>query len=184
MTMRVFWTFFACSFLWSLIILTTMYPVYAQAVVDVRPAATSVLEWVAGILGTVLTVLGSFGIRFISTRIGMANSELEASLATRLNDIIHRGIDYAYTAALNEVNKPGSGLEAVKFDNWFMSIAASYISRSAPEILKKFGITQERLEDMIMSRLPNYAGTIPIAGGLPRTETVRQAGNPLSVLNQ
>jgi hypothetical protein len=141
--------------------------------VDMRPAVNAILETIAGVVGTAATiVLGIFG-RYLLAKTGMSNSELERHMADRLNDIIYKGIEFALTAAKNEVNKPGSGLEAVKFDNYFMSLAASYIVRSAPEMLKKFSITQSRLEEMIMARLPNYVIEVPITGGVSATPTVK-----------
>lgn len=149
--------------------------------VDVRPAVSSVLEWIAGALLTVLTVLGSLALRFVSSKIGLANSQLEADLANRLNDIIHRGIDYAYLAALNEVNKPGSGLSSVKVDNYFVSLAVAYINRSAPDILNRFKVSPQRLEEMVMARLGSYMPQLPVQGALPATETVKQVNKELGV---
>jgi hypothetical protein len=149
--------------------------------VDIRPAVSSVLEWIAGALLTVLTVLGSLALRFVSSKIGLANSQLEADLANRLNDIIHRGIDYAYLAALNEVNKPGSGLSSVKVDNYFVSLAVAYINRSAPDILNRFKVSPQRLEEMVMARLGSYMPQLPVQGALPATETVKQVNKELGV---
>ena len=169
-TQRAFFAFFLLAFSWTLVTFSLVHPAIAQTAVDLRPGISAGLEWLAMALTTVLTVLGGFAIRFVSSKIGMANSELEHSLVQRLDEIIHKGIDYAYTTALNEVNKPGSGLAAVKFDNWFMSLAASYVNTSAPGIIKNFGLTQSRIEDMIKARLPAYIANIPVSGGLPSPE--------------
>ena len=139
----------------------------AQSTVDLRPVALSFLEWLAMALGTALTVLTAFSVRFITGKIGLQNSEFEASLNERLDSFIHKAIDYAYTTAVNEVNKPGSGLAEVKVDNWFMSLALSYVNDSAPGIIKKFGLSPQRIEDMIKARLPAYLAGMPIDGGLP-----------------
>lgn len=166
---RVFYATFLVSFAYATVAFMAAAPAIAQMTdgVDLRQTAVAGIEWVGMALGTVLTVLGGFAIRFVSSKIGLANSELEKSLADRLNEIINRGIEYAMTTAINEVNKPGSGLAEVKFDNWFMSLAASYVNTSAPGIIKKFGLTQERIEDMIKARMPAYLANVPIAGGLP-----------------
>lgn len=154
------------------VVLTVAYIDAAAAqTVDMRPAVSQVFDYALTALATVLTVLGGFAIRFVSSRIGLANSQLEADLASRLNDIIHRAIDYAKTTAQNEVNKPGSGISKVVVDNWFLSMAASYVNRSAPEIIKKFALSQQRIEEMIIARLPGYE--VPIQGGLPAPETTR-----------
>lgn len=165
----------------ALLVMFTIDPVYAQTTVDMRPAVNSLLEYTAAALTTVLSVLGMFGIRFVAARIGMSNSELEASMMARLDMIIHKGIDYAFIAATNEVNKPGSGLAAVKFDNWFMSLAATYVNRGAPEIIKKFGLSQERIQDMIMARLPAYVAQVPVEGGLPTSQSVKEINRELDI---
>jgi hypothetical protein len=150
--------------------------------VDVRPAVNTLLDTAASVVAAATTITLGLLSRFLWSRIGMSNSELERHLSDRLNDIIHKGIEFALTAAKNEVNKPGSGLEAVKFDNYFMSLAASYIVRSAPDIIKRFTITQARLEEMIMARLPAYLSEVPITGGASAPATVltvnRETGMP------
>ena len=161
----------ACFVVAALIALS--YPAYAQTGVDMRPLATSALEWLAMALTTVLTVLGGFAIRYVGARTGLSNSEFEKSLNDRLDDIIHKAIDSAHMAALNEVNKPGSGLAEVKFDNFFLSMAASYVNRSAPEIIKYFSLTQQRIQEMITARLPAYVASVPVAGGLPTPEELK-----------
>ena len=173
---RIFGAFFLIAAMYSMTAIMISADALAQSTVDVRPAVTSLLEWVAMALTTALTVLVGFGVRFVTGKIGLQNSELEASLVTRLDDIIHKGIDYAYTTAVNEVNKPGSGLAEVKIDNWFMALALSYVNDSAPGIIAKFGLTPQRIEDMIKARLPAYMANIPVAGGLPTPPNVPASG--------
>lgn len=144
--------------------------------VDMRSTAGSVLEWIAIALGTVLTTIVGVGIRLVMAKFGLANSQYEQNLSDRLNDIIHKGIDFALASAMNEVQKKGSGLEAVKFDNYFMSIAASYIAPRAGEILAKFKVNQEKLEEMIWARIPAYASVVPITGGAATPATTKEVG--------
>lgn len=147
--MNRYWIFAALALL-----VISASPLWAQTV-DARPAATQALEYVAATLAAVLTLLAGFGVRFVSSKIGLANSELEASLNARLNDIIHRGIDAAYMRAVAEVNDPKSGLAEVKVDNIFVGWAVEYVLKSAPEIIQKFNL-QTRLREMILARLPGY----------------------------
>lgn len=154
-------------------------PVCAQTAVDLRSPATEVVTWVGGMLGTALTALAAVGIRFVFAKFGLANSQYEQNLNDRLNDIIHKGIDFAIATAVNEVQKSGSGLEAVKFDNYFMSVAASYVAPRAAGILKKFSITQARLEEMIWARIPAYAQTVPVTGGASTPDIVKAVSKEL-----
>jgi hypothetical protein len=142
--------------------------------VDLRQPALEVLTWLANILIVAMTAVATVAVRFLFARFGLANSQLEQNLNDRLSDIIHKGIDFALASAQNEVQKRGSGLEAVKFDNYFISIAASYVAERAPQILKRFSVTQEKLEEMIWARIPAYAQIVPVEGGAKTPETVKQ----------
>ena len=148
-------------------------PAFAQTV-DLRQPAVDVLTWLGGALVTVLTVLASIAIRFTLAKFGLAKSQLEQNLNDRLNDIIHKGIDYALANAINEVNKPGAGLAAVKFDNYFISLVATYVAPRAPEILARFQVTQEKLEDMIWARILPYTQSVPISGGATTPASVKE----------
>lgn len=162
--------------------LVIMIEAAAAQTVDMRSTAISVLEWLANLLTMTLIALLGIAIRFVSAKFGLANSQLEQNLNDRLNDIIHRGMQYALATAINEIQKRGSGLEAVKFDNYFISLAASYVNERAPEILKKFSVTQEKLIEMIYARIPDYATQVPIVGGASATSTAkavqRETGGP------
>lgn len=169
-------------------VLVAMIAVYGSAAmaqtVDMRGPATDILTGVAALLGTALTALASVAVRLVFAKFGLANSQYEQNLNDRLNDIIHKGIDFAFATAINEVQKPGSGLAAVKFDNYFMSVAASYIAPRAGEIITKFKITQEKLEEMIWARIPAYMTQVPVTGGASTPATVkevsREMGRPVT----
>lgn len=162
-----------CALTWITVTAALAEPVVAQTV-DMRGPAADVLTWVAGVLGTALTVLASVAVRFVMAKFGLANSQYEQNLNDRLNDIIHKGIDFAMATAMNEVQKPGSGLAAVKFDNYFMSVAASYIAPRAAGILAKFNVSQEKLEEMIWARIPAYMNIVPVTGGAATPATVKE----------
>lgn len=153
----------------------------AQAV-DMRSTAVELLTWLANALVTIVIAAVGIGIRLLFAKFGLANSQYEQNLNDRLGDIIHKGMDFALATAINEVQKKGSGLEAVKFDNYFLSLAASYVNARAPEILGRFKVSQEKLEEMIWARIPAYMQTVPITGGAatPATgkEVNRATGGP------
>jgi hypothetical protein len=155
-------------------------PAIAQTTVDLRPAVNSALEWVATALTTVLTVLGGFAIRYVSSKTGLANSTLEASLAARLDDGIHKAIGFALTAAQNEANKPGSGVAEVKFNNWFLSVAASYLNTGFPEIIATLKLTDDRIRQLIMARLQPYMAALPVDGAVATPPIVAAATAAMS----
>lgn len=172
----------AVALLWAVVFLLFGSTVAEAQTVDMRQPAVDVLTVVAGLLGTALTALASVAVRLVFAKFGLANSQYEQNLNDRLNDIIFKGIDFAFATAVNEVRKPGSGLEAVKFDNYFMSVAASYIAPRAGGILSKFKVTQEKLEEMIWARIPAYmqtAPSVPVTGGAATPATVREVSREM-----
>lgn len=149
--------------------------------VNMSPTAGALIDYAGSLLAAVLSAVGAWAIRYLNARTALVSSQTEADYAARLNDIIHRGIEYGVAAMKNEVAKPGSGISEVKFDNYFLSLAASYVNRNAPGLIAKFAITQNRLEEMITARLPGYAGMVPITGGTPATDTVKAVSRELNV---
>jgi hypothetical protein len=145
-------------------------PAFAQT--DLRPVANQLIDWLSVVLLTGGGVVIAFALRWLASKTKMQDNEFEALLAARLNDILHRAIEHAIVAAKNEVNKPGSGLEAVKFDNLLVGIAVNYALKSMPDIIEYFGLTSERIKEMIMARLGGFLDQVPADGGASAPETV------------
>lgn len=164
----------------------------AQAqTVDLRPAAASVLEWLASALAVVLTTLGGFAIRYANARTGLVNSQTERDLQERLDFIIHKSIDFTLVTAQNEVAKRGAGLGAVKVDNYFIKLAADAVMTAAPGIISQFRLSREAVERMVIARVPSIAPVVvapadgpAIAGGMATPalakEVARELGRPTS----
>lgn len=144
-------------------ILLVASPALAQT--DIRPVVNQLIDWAAVALMAGGGVVITMGLRWLSSKTKMQDNEFEALLASRLNDILHRAIEHSVIVAKNEVNKPGSGLSAIKFDNLFVGIAVNYAVKSMPDIIKHFNLTKERIEEMIMARLGGYLHEVPIEGG-------------------
>lgn len=157
----------------------------AHAQVDVRPVINDVIDVVALVLMAGGGVLITFVLSWLKSKTKLQDNEFEALLANRLNDILHRSIEHAVIVAKNEVAKPGSGLEAVKFDNWFLNVAASLAMKQMPDIIEYFQISKEGIEEMIISRLGGYVNDVQIGGAASTAnrsaETARtgNAGNAL-----
>jgi hypothetical protein len=159
-----------------LAVLLASSPAFAQT--DVTPVVMQFIDVIAITLMGGSGVLVAFVIRWIASKTRLADNEFEALLANRLNDILHRAIEYAVVVAKNEVNKPGSGLTAVKFDNFFMNIAVNLAMKSMPDIIKQFNLTKERIEEMIISRLDGYLGEVSAEGGASAIEKVVANATP------
>lgn len=132
---------------------------HAQTV-DMRPTGLAVLDWLANAAVIVGGVLAGFAVRFFNSKTALLNAQEEAELVERLRTIIGRGINFAKTVAQSEVAKDGSGLSAIRVDNWFIKVAADYAQEAAPGILRRFYPDPEKmrrkLEDMVIASIPEH----------------------------
>ena len=147
-------------------------PAYAQTVVDLKPAVLSLIDIVAAALGVASTILVGFATRFMATKAGLEKSRFEENLNMRLDDAIHKGIDYARTRVIQEVNDPNSSITSVRVDNFFLGLAVNYVAKRMPETLARFKIDPESLKEKIEARLPNYLEQLtginqPVAADVP-----------------
>lgn len=143
------------------------YPAWAQVAaapggVDFGPVLTNLITAGAGILVVAAGILSKFAVSWLSSKTRLSDSQFEAGLAARLNDILLKAIDYAEAYMKAQVADPTSQIHSVRFDNMFVGIAVDYAMRSMPDIIKYFGLTPERIGDMIRSRLNAYMAT-PLA---------------------
>jgi len=149
-------------------------------VVDMRPAALALVEWLGVTALAVAHAVAALGIRWISTRTGLDRSMLEREYAARLGDIIHSGINFAIAAGRTEVAKSGS-ISRLELNNWFLSAAATYVNQAAPQLLQHFAISDSRLQEMILARMPAYFGEVPVQGGASPTLTTERVGEAMGI---
>jgi hypothetical protein len=153
----------------------------AGQVVDMRPAAIALIEWIGSAALTVATAAGGLAMRWLAWRTKLDRSRLEEEYNRRIGDLIHRGIEFAITSAKTEVAKPDSPINKVVLDNWFLAQAASYVNQRAPELLGYFTVRPEALQEMILARMPAYFGEVAVAGGASPTITTSRVGEQMGV---
>ncbi len=183
----------AGGFVWFLVILLVAFILIfifgswaaraqeAGQVVDMRPAAIAVVEWLGAAAVALANIGLALGIRWLKTRTGIDRSTLERIDAERLSDIIHHGINFTIAAAKTEVAKPDSRINKVELDNRFLSSVATYVNEAAPGILSNFTLREERLKEMILARMPAYFGEVAVAGGASPTITTSRVGEQMGV---
>ena len=148
-------------------------PALAQAVVQaVAPVATGGVDFgplaqniiaAAVMIATVgAGIVGKFVIGFLASKIHMQDSAAEKLASDRVNDILFRAIDYAEAWAKTQVADPTSQIHHVKIDNFFLAKAVEFSMSAMPDLIKLFGLTKEKLESMILSRL-NAIMPVPVA---------------------
>lgn len=166
--MREFATSFAWSFTLASFVVLSIVPAMAQAVsapsggVDFSPLANNVITAVTAILGVAVAVLSKFAVSWISSKTSINDAALEQLMANRVDDILHRAIDYANAWAKTQVADPNSPLKHVQIDNFFLRQAVDYAVRAMPDLIAYFKLTDARIADMIRSRL-NVSIEIPKA---------------------
>lgn len=168
---REFLLWFTCTFLVTfLVFLLPAFPALAQNIDKVPPSGTvdftPLAEQAVAVAVTVLTVIAAvisrYGVAWFASKTKMQDAQMEALLAERVNDILQRSIDYAEMWMKKEVSDPDSQIKQVKIDNFFVRTASEYALRSMPDLVKYFNLTQDRVEELIKSRLNGITVT-PIA---------------------
>lgn len=86
--------------------------------------------------------------------------DIDTSKEGTLNRAIDRGMDYARKFATGD-----DGKIAIPVSNMMVKWAADYVIDKVPDTLNHFGITEERLREMIAARLPEFgvSGANPTA---------------------
>lgn len=132
---------------------TMLPPASPTGGVDFGPIAVSAISALAAVLTVATGILTRYGVRFMASKAGFHDSQAEALFASRLNDIMLRAIDFAEAWSKTQIADRDSPIRHIKIDNFFMEQAVKYVLSSAPDIVKQFGLTQDRIEAMILSRL-------------------------------
>lgn len=99
------------------------------------------------VLMAVLAALASLAVglisRFIHQKTGI---DLDLKHNAILNEAIERGLEFAQS-------KMGDGKITIQTKHRALALAATYVSAGAPKAMTYFGITEQRLIEMIEARL-------------------------------
>ena len=151
---------FACS-----------YPAFAQVAttgVDLAPTANSLITAFASALTVAATTLSFFGIRFLSAKIGMANTQQELLIQEQVAIGITKAIQFAEAWAKEQVVSRGNGMTRLSFDNMFLDVAAGYFARSFPDLIakKRSMLSDARIKEMITAAVSPYLKTPVVDSGV------------------
>lgn len=165
---------FAILVIATLMTVTFSYGVAAQVMepavsggVDFGPILTQII----GLAAIGLSVGGGFLIRFavgfLASKANLNNTQLEEMLATRVDFVVNKAIDYAVAWAKTEVADPKSAIRNVQFDNVFIDMAVRYVVSAIPDTLRKFNLTEEGIKKLVLARLNAVMGTPAVNSGSP-----------------
>jgi hypothetical protein len=114
----------------SAVVAATIQGGGGAAVIDIAPLVTVAVKFAfAIVMGLVAKFVDDEGARRYLNKI------LELSVQYAIETVVD--LDWAKLSSRNEL----------------VALAANYVIRSAPRALNKFGITRDRLEDMVLARI-------------------------------
>lgn len=135
--------------------------------VDFTPLVDQVATFAILALTALAAVLSKFVARYVASLTGVKNAEMEALFAAQVHGILLKSIDYAEQWYKEQVANPGTQFKEVRIDNFFLAEAVKYAMRSMPELVSYFGLTEDRIRTMILSRLNALTITGPADSGQP-----------------
>jgi len=146
------------------------YPAFAQeapsgGVIDFAPILNELMLAVAMVLSAGLMYLAKMARDWFKAKTGV---ELQIS-EEKMREYIDKAIQYGIALVLPKV----SGKAKITVGNEQVAQIANYVIAAVPDAIKAFGITPERLQDMIRARL--NAWTDGPAAAVEPTPTVPSA---------
>lgn len=135
--------------------------------VDFTPLIDQVASFAIVALTVLAGVLSRYAASYVSSLTGVKNAEMEALFAAQVNGILIKSIDYAEQWYKEQVANPSTQFTEVRIDNFFLAEAVKYAMRSMPELIGYFGLTEDRIRTMILSRLNAITVTGEANSGQP-----------------
>lgn len=114
--------------------------------ISLSPIMTMLVE----VLTIVLLALGGFAVNKVREKFGI---EAESDVALAL----HAGIDRAIHFAMQKVAERGESI-TVNVQNEIVANATKYIVDNFPGTLARFGLTEQRIADLVLAHLPFLPG--------------------------
>lgn len=149
-------------------------PAFAQALapaqpgrgIDFGPFALNIIDVLAMVATVAAGILSKFAISFLASKTKMTDNQFQALAADRVNDILHRAIEYAEAWAKTQVADPTSQIRNVQIDNFFLATAVNAAKGLMPDLINYFGLTEDKLKVMILARLNGYIKTPEVNSGV------------------
>ncbi len=112
-------------------------------IIDLGP----ILEIVIQLVGALLMTVGTWAVTMVSQKLKLSNdSEVRTYLQEALQRAVNFGIEKARTQAKD--------IKTVEVRNEVVADAANYVISKTPDALKKLGISEDSVRDLVRARLP------------------------------
>ena len=118
-----------------------------SAPIALSDALTAFVTMLAGCLLVIIRGVGRAAIAWFEAQ---TKVRVDGSLRTLLDDLCHRGLDYAEAMADRAID---SAKPAIDNQDALVSQAVGYVMAHAPEALAHFGLDEAGVERMILARL-------------------------------
>lgn len=132
-----------------------------NTVVDLMPLLVGTYEFLKPALTIVIMFLAALAIEKVRSHFKIKSEVLSND---RLQDILGRGISLGLSRL--DQSLKGKSLN-VNVKNEVVRLGIEYATASAPETLKKFGVTPERLAEMVEAKLGELLVKQPDAREVP-----------------
>lgn len=116
--------------------------------VDLMPIIIPGLEIVFMLLGIVLTAVASWAVKKYADKLGIQETE---AMLLHIDTLISSGLALAKKKSLEELKE--SHLSKINIDNPKIAFVVGYVVKQAPEYMAKLNIDEDRLVDLIESKL-------------------------------
>jgi hypothetical protein len=182
-----FWRFFALGFFTPILLGTLVptvvmaAPMAVQAAIDFTPWAMQGIDILAVVLTVGAGIVAKFAVSFLASKTKLSDTQFEALAADRVNDILVKSIDAGEAWMKAQVADPNSPIKRVEVNNFLLEQIVRIAQTSMPDLIKFFGLTEDRLRTMILSRLNGYMAVPAADSGKVALTTSPEASEPVTI---
>lgn len=141
-------------FILALVLVLFATPAIAQTVsgqIDLSPVWQSGIALVGSALSGIAIWIGWYVKNLIASKVDLSQTQLDEQIQQMYNEAAQRAIAYAETFLQQKAPSK------VNVGNEFVATAAEYLIKFWPDLVKKAGLTPEKVKETIVSRLPSDA---------------------------
>lgn len=121
--------------------------------IDLSPFIETLMPILATILTALATWIGWYVKNWVAKKVDLSQTQLDEQIQQMYNEAAARSIAYAESIVKGTIPK------TVDIDNEYVSVAAGYLMKFWPDLVKQIGLTPESVKKTILARLPSGAMT-------------------------
>lgn len=119
--------------------------------IDLSPVWQSGIALVGSALSGIAIWIGWYVKNLVASKVDLSQTQLDEQIQQMYNEAAQRAIAYAETFLQQKAPTK------VNVGNEFVATAAEYLIKFWPDLVKKAGLTPEKVKETIVSRLPSDA---------------------------